>query len=262
MCPLSTSHVATGNKKLIQLLHSCPDDLEADYPYTNQAIIVAVLSDNHMNVGVLANFSANLAKVDNALHFARNLGKHKSHAALLLIKAVLLRDKQALEVLFGEHDKPPKGRANTAPTRVAPSSPLPRSQSESSYGTSHTSSQEWSFLTASLVSTNPTMDTLQDEENLAPVITALVSKQVSAAIALPAAISSNDLSIVGELLWRVGVDPKQLKVSWFDLGLTTLSQEWLYRVHWVQTLNLACNKLRHLPDDVHVFLTKVYVACM
>ena len=222
--------------------------------------MAAVLNDSHLNVGLLANFCADLPKIDNALHFARNLGKEKSHATLLLIKAVLLRDKSALEVLFGERGRPPKARANTAPaTRTAFPSPLPRSQSESSCSTSRTSSQEWSLVASSSVVTSHTLDALEDEENLVPVVRALVSKQVSADIALPVALSSNDPFIVGELLWRVGVDRTQETVSWFDLGLTSLSQEWLYMVHWVQVLNLAHNKLKFLPDDIHTILTKVCV---
>ena len=254
---------ATGNKRLTQLLHDSPDGLEEDCPYTSQALVAAVLNDCHTNVAILANFCTDLAKIDNALHFARNLGKYKSHATLLLIKAVLLRDRLAIEVLFGEHDRPAKLRAGTAPSlQTTPSreSPLPRCRSAFSFSTSRSSSQEWSFVaTPSPIMTMPTQDTLQCEENLVPVVGALATNQVSAAVALPSAMRNVDLPTMGELLWRVGVDRKQGEVAWFDLGLPMLSQEWLYRIRWVRTLNLAHNKLRNLADDMHLFLTKVWM---
>lgn len=241
---------AMGNKRLAELLRNSPDGLEEDCPYTDQALVSAVLNDCHTKVAVLANFCTDLAKIDNALHFARNLGKHKSHATLLLIKAVLLRDRTAIEVLFGERDRPAKLPCATTPLQTTPPLlPLPLIQSSSL-----TMSQEW-FLVPSV--TTPTLDTLQCEENLAPVVEALASNQVLATVALPSALKNGDLSIVGELLWRVGVDRKQEEVAWFDLGLTTLSQEWLYRVRWVKSLNLAYNKLRSLGDSMHLFITKV-----
>ncbi|KAL5487196.1 hypothetical protein EMCRGX_G019771 [Ephydatia muelleri] len=252
---------ATGNKRLTQLLHDSPDGLEEDCPYTSQALVAAVLNDCHTNVAILANFCTDLAKIDNALHFARNLGKYKSHATLLLVKAVLLRDRLAIEVLFGEHDRPAKLRAGTAPplqTTPPRESPLPRCRSAFSFSTSRSSSQEWSFVAMpSPTMTTPTLDTLQCEENLVPVVGALATNQVSAAVALPSAMRNVDLPTMGELLWRVGVDWKQGEVAWFDLGLPMLSQEWLYRIRWVRTLNLAHNKLRNLADDMHLFLTKV-----
>ena len=95
------------------------------------------------------------------------------------------------------------------------------------------------------------------DDTFSDVQKALLSGRVSTVVAIEIARRHCQSSAREELLLKTDVNEEEKYVHWHGLRLITLDINWLRRIPWVQTLRLARNGLRSLPNEMRLHLKEV-----
>lgn len=80
---------------------------------------------------------------------------------------------------------------------------------------------------------------------------------VSTAVPLEIARRNGHASVQEELLLKTNVNQEEGTVYWHGLHLLSLEVPWLRRIHWAHRLCLARNGLKHLPNEMGIYLKQV-----
>ena len=95
------------------------------------------------------------------------------------------------------------------------------------------------------------------DEEFQEVQSAVTSGKVSTVVPIEMARRSQHKVVKEELLLRTNVNQQKGTVFWHGLQLNELEVAWLWKVQWVEELNLARNGLKVLPIEIDLCLQHV-----